>query len=85
MRSKDGEDRMPYIDMKLTGENIRNIMRTRGVSVRSLQGVFGFATPQAIYKWLRGVSLPCVDNLVVLADILGCSIDDILIVKNTKG
>jgi hypothetical protein len=42
--------------------------------------VFGFATPQAIYKWIHGTSLPTIDNLVILAAILGVTMDDIVVV-----
>lgn len=41
--------------------------------------VFGFVTPQAIYKWQHGTALPTIDNLVVLAAILQVRIDDILV------
>ena len=41
--------------------------------------VFGFNTPQAIYKWQRGDALPTVDNLVALAAVFGVQIDDILV------
>ena len=41
-------------------------------------GIFGFVTPQAIYKWQRGSALPSLDNLVVLSAVFGVSIDDIL-------
>jgi len=26
--------------------------------------IFGFETPQAVYKWQKGIALPTVDNLV---------------------
>ena len=72
---------IPQINMKKTGENIKRLMNNRGLSVRAVQEVCGFATPQAIYKWLHGKSLPTVDNLVILADLFCCTIDDILIVE----
>jgi len=50
--------------------------------VRDLQNALGFATPQAIYKWQKGQSLPTLDNLVILSAILHVSIDNILIVEN---
>ena len=50
-----------------------------GLTVRDLQDAFGFGTPQAIYKWQQGLALPTIDNLVVLAALLGVTIDDILV------
>ena len=68
------------IDMAATGQNITRLRKTAGISVKQMQDVFGFGTPQAIYKWQRGTSLPTVDNLVMLAGLFGVQIDDILIV-----
>lgn len=39
----------------------------------------GFSTPQAIYKWQHGASLPTVDNLVALSIIFDVPIDAILV------
>ena len=71
----------PIIDTEATGENIARLRRQRGLSVRDLQTALGFATPQAIYKWQKGQSLPTLDNLVILSQILHVPIDGILVVK----
>jgi len=70
----------PIIDTTATGENITRLRRQRGLSVRDLQTALGFATPQAIYKWQKGQSLPTLDNLVILSAILHVPIDSILVV-----
>lgn len=70
---------IPVIDMVRTGENITNLRKAAGLSVHDLQNVFGFNSPQAIYKWQNGTALPTVDNLIVLAALLDVRIDDILI------
>ena len=69
------------VDMKLTGQNIASLRTRRGISVRELQKMLGFATSQAIYKWQRGETLPTVENLAALAYILEVDIKDILVVK----
>lgn len=74
---------MPTIDMVATGKNIERLRRVAGLSVRDLQDVFGFATPQAIYKWQHGTAMPTIDNLVVLAALLQVKIDDILVTDAT--
>ena len=48
---------MPTIDMVATGRNIMRLREVAGLTVRDLQDIFGFATPQAIYKWQKGKSL----------------------------
>ena len=62
------EMHIPTINMVRTGQNIMNLRQERGLSVRDIQEVFGFVTPQAIYKWQHGTALPTIDNLVVLDD-----------------
>ena len=71
---------MPTIDMVATGRNIMRLREVAGLTVRDLQDIFGFATPQAIYKWQHGTAMPTIDNLVVLADVLQVRIDDILVI-----
>ena len=69
----------PVIDMAATGKNIMRMRQNAGLTVKDLQDIFGFSTPQAIYKWQRGTAMPTVDNLVVLAAVFNVTIDDILI------
>ena len=71
---------LPTIDMIRTGENINKLRKQAGLSVKDLQNIFGFATPQAIYKWQQGAALPSIDNLVVLAAVFQVGIDDILVI-----
>ena len=73
---------IPTIDMVRTGQNITFLRKRAGLSVRDLQDVFGFATPQAIYKWQHGTALPTIDNLVVLAAVLGVGMDEIIVVDD---
>lgn len=72
---------IPAIDMVKTGQNITALRIKRGLSVRDLQDIFGFVTPQAVYKWQHGTALPSVDNLIVLAAVFQVRIEDILVTK----
>ncbi len=73
------------IDMAATGMNIARMRRQAGMTVGELQQIFGFTTPQAIYKWQRGDAIPSIDNLVVLADVFGTTIDAIIIRTDPRG
>lgn len=75
---------IPAIDMVATGQNITRLRDARGLTVRDLQEIFGFATPQAIYKWQHGTALPTVDNLLVLAAVFDVHIEDILAVRQVQ-
>ena len=74
---------IPTIDLIATGKNITRLRKKAGYSVKDLQDVFGFATPQAIYKWQHGAALPTIDNLVVLASVLGVTVDEIIVVDRS--
>ena len=73
--------RIPVVDLNRTGQNICFLRERSGISVKELQELLGFATPQAIYKWQHGDSLPTVDNLVALSVIFDVPIDNILAVS----
>ena len=75
---------IPTIDMIRTGQNIHRLRVQAGISVKDLQDIFGFATPQAIYKWQHGTALPTIDNMVVLAYVLGVRMDDILVMTDSQ-
>ena len=72
---------LPVVNLEKTGNNIKLLMTEKGLSVRKLQDILGFTSPQAIYKWFWGQSLPSVDNLVILSRLLNVSIEDILIIE----
>ena len=69
----------PVIDLAATGKNIKRLRKKRGFTVGDLQKYFGFTTPQAIYKWQRGQSLPSVDHLYAMSRLFNVSMQDILV------
>ena len=76
-----GNKKLPTIDLKKTGQNIQKMRKEAGISVRELQVMFGFRSPQAIYNWQNGISLPSVDNFIVLAAVLGTTIEEIIAIE----
>ena len=73
---------LPTIDTVGTGIRIMDLRKKAGLSVKDLQMMLGFATPNAIYKWQNGAAMPTLDNLIVLAAIFDVPIDDIIVVDN---
>lgn len=71
----------PVINLEKTGQKIKKLREAKDLSVRDLQEILGFESPQAIYKWQWGESLPTLDNLVILAKIFECKIEDILVIS----
>lgn len=72
---------LPIVNTVATGGNINRLRVEAGMTVKDMQKVFGFYTPQAIYKWIHGSSMPTLDNLVILSRLFGVSLDDIVIVE----
>ena len=71
---------MPTIDTKATGMNIKNMIKQRGFKICDVQARCGFNTPQAIFKWMRGDAVPTIDNMIILADMFGTTIDQMIVV-----
>ena len=71
----------PVIDLQATGKQIKTLMDASGITVRDLQKLFGFYYPQAVYAWLCGRNLPTVDNLLILSELFGVTMDEIVIRK----
>ena len=76
---------LPAVDVKQTGKNIDKLRIQHGLSIKDIQLILGFTTPNAIYTWVHGKSMPTIDNLVVLAAIFKVSLDEIVITKSTSG
>ena len=71
----------PVLDLQATGKQIKTLMDARAITVRDLQEIFGFYYPQAVYAWLNGRNLPTVDNLLILSELFGVTMDKIVIRK----
>ena len=70
--------------MDKTGQKIAKECRQQGITIKDLQALFGFAAPNAIYRWLRGETLPTVDHLVILAHALKVPVDELLVLKEKE-
>ncbi len=70
------------IETQATGKRIRQLIDERGLKVSDIKSAMGFTNPQAVYKWLKGETLPSIDNFVRLSILLGVSIEEILVLQN---
>lgn len=73
----------PVLDAKATGARIKELRKIQHLKVEDISQFMGFESPQAVYKWQRGDTLPTVDNLYALSQLFNTSIDDIL--RGTRG
>ena len=69
----------PVINVAATAAKIKECRIRAGYSVREIQNIFNFSTPEAIYSWEKGKYIPSIDNMIVIADVYGVSIDDFIV------
>ena len=67
--------------MRTTGTHIKELMIAQDISVQDVQEAMGLASPQAVYRWLRGSNMPSVDNLYALSRYLNVSMEDVIVEK----
>lgn len=69
----------PTIDVVATGKKINLIRKSRGIKVVDIADYMGFSNTNSIYKWLRGETMPSLDNIYALSILLDVTINDIIV------
>ena len=68
------------INLFRSGELLHKAAKDSKYSVAEIARMMNVTT-QAMYRWFRGESLPSIDNLFLFAEIVGCSVEDIVAYK----
>ena len=66
---------IPLIDSKETGRQLKKMMDERKISVREVQSYLHLGCVQSIYHWFHGMSLPSLDNLYALSELMQVPMD----------
>ncbi len=74
----------PSIDPVATGRNIQRLRAQNNLSVADVQQFFGFDSPQAIYLWQQGKSIPTTDHLLALSHLFCVTMNDILVTRQPQ-
>lgn len=64
---------------KRTGKRIRQLILEKGLNAVQVQKQLELESPQSVYKWMYGYSLPSVQNLYRLSRLLDVEIKEILV------
>jgi transcriptional regulator with XRE-family HTH domain len=72
---------MIVVDVEGTGQRIKSLMEEKNISAIDIQKRLNLSVSYGVYKWLYGMSLPKIDHLVILADMFGVTMDDIVMTK----
>lgn len=70
------------LDLELSGEKICTAIKESGYSVKEIQYMLYLECPNPIYRWMRGKTLPSIENLYRLSLILNMPMEDLLGVKS---
>ena len=68
----------PLINKRDTGINLRKIMDRQEISVKDVQIYLGLGSPQSVYHWLNGLSMPTIDNMYALSELFQLPIDALI-------
>ena len=66
------------ISPQATGRRINKLRKAMGLRTTDISDYLGFSEPQAVYKWFRGDSLPTLQNMFQLSQLLDLPIEDII-------
>ena len=72
------------LDIVKSGQKIKKAIQDKGYTVRQIQEILGFECPQPIYRWYKGITLPSIDNLYILSQLLGIHMEDLLVEREVK-
>ena len=72
------------IDRKATGGRLKRLLQERGMKAADLQRLLGLENHQPVYKWLNGKTLPSLEHLCRIAEVLETSVEDILVSETVR-
>lgn len=70
------------IDMIKTGAKLKGLILSAGYTPKMIQEYLHLSCVQPIYRWYKGTILPSVDNLLMLSELLGVHMEELLVKKS---
>ena len=70
------------IDMQRTGAKMKRLLEIAGYTPRMIQEYLHLSCVQPIYRWYKGLILPSVDHLLMLSELLGVHMEELLVKKS---
>ena len=71
---------MRVLDVQGTADNILYYLRDRNMTQRRL-AILCNVSDAAVHKWVTGIALPSLDNIVLLTSIFDCTMDNLIATK----
>ncbi len=70
------------INMITTGAKLKRMLSSAGYTPKMIQEYLHLSCVQPIYRWYKGMVLPSVDNLLMLSELLGVHMEELLVKKS---
>lgn len=70
---------LPTIDKERTGRWLKFLFQYKGLTVKEAKEYLSLTCVQTIYRWFKGETIPTVDNLYVLSELLDMPMDSLII------
>lgn len=70
------------IDSKATGEHLRQLCKSRSVTISQIQKKLNIGAFQSIYNWFSGKTMPSLENFYELSKLLCVPMNEMIIEKN---
>lgn len=67
------------IDMEKTGRLLEYRIKQAGYKVSEIPEILMLSCPQPVYRWFKGKTLPSLDHLRVLSQLLDVHMEDLLV------
>lgn len=79
----ENKNKLCPIDEQQTCKNIKTMMNERDITPLQIKEALHLGSVQAVYKWIGRNSsfIPSTENLVLLAQLFECKVDDIIVYK----
>lgn len=71
---------MVVIDVEATGKKIHKMVRAK-YKIRQFGELLGLTSTSVMYHWFHGESLPHIERIFQIADLLDCSVEDIIVIR----
>lgn len=74
------EQKPVELDIVATGHKIKLLMEEREIAIKDLSKVMNVSF-QAVYRWQKGETLPTINNMFILGQLLQVDVDEMLVAK----
>ncbi len=75
-----------FVDIVETSRHIKKLCTEKGFSANDIQKHLHLQSVQSVYAWWSSKSknLPCLDHMLQLSDMLGCTMEELLVFKEVE-